>query len=49
MARDGIEPPTWSFNPLLYQLSYQAKLREQDLIYDLRVIGPTSYQLPHPR
>ena len=32
MARDGIEPPdTWSFNPLLYQLSYRALLREQDL------------------
>ena len=35
---------TWSFNPLLYQLSYRAKLREQDL--NLRPSGYEPDELP---
>ena len=35
---------TWSFNPLLYQLSYRALLREQDL--NLRPSGYEPDELP---
>ena len=35
---------TWSFNPLLYQLSYRAILREQDL--NLRPSGYEPDELP---
>ncbi len=56
MEGEGFEPPkngarrnrtadTWSFNPLLYQLSYRAKLlREQDL--NLRPSGYEPDELP---
>ena len=43
-ARRNRTADTWSFNPFLYQLSYRALLREQDL--NLRPSGyrPTSYR-----
>ena len=43
-ARRNRTADTWSFNPLLYQLSYRAKLREQDL--NLRPSGYEPDELP---
>ena len=44
-ARRNRTADTWSFNPLLYQLSYRAKLREQDL--NLRPSGYEPDELPN--
>ena len=43
-ARRNRTADTWSFNPLLYQLSYRALLREQDL--NLRPSGYEPDELP---
>ena len=43
-ARRNRTADTWSFNPLLYQLSYRAILREQDL--NLRPSGYEPDELP---
>ena len=44
-ARRNRTADTWSFNPLLYQLSYRALLREQDL--NLRPSGYEPDELPN--
>ena len=44
-ARRNRTADTWSFNPLLYQLSYRAKYCGSRIwTYDLRVMSPTSYR-----
>ncbi len=47
--RDGIEPSThWSFNPLLYQLSYWFLLREQDEPTTFGLWARRATELLHP-
>ena len=44
-ARRNRTADTWSFNPLLYQLSYRATYCGSRIwTYDLRVMSPTSYR-----